>query len=325
MGKASLIKNLARRKEFMPSFWGTFLAVLGLPSVFLTLLGMHFSIGLTIGLVLFAFLFSAIANRRKWKKRHLPVQSIIPREIGVTGGMRLHCPCDSRLTNEAKRLAQYWYPSETISPDKFEQLRAKNPNILVCLTGVNGDLLGYFDVLPLKESFAEFFLRGNITEWEITHEDILAAHEIRYCKYVFISGLAVWDPDSYVDQQNASILVWGLLKYLNHFYSPAKPLALASAATKEGEDLLKKFGLGVGCQAAGRMDKRNMYTGPVTREEIAMRLACLPDWSLLCSLDWSARAGSGQKKVQTHRGVTLPTNRLYDLPAPAARNTARRR
>ena len=324
MGKVGLIKRLIRRKEFMPSFWGTFIAVLALPSAMLTILGMHFSIPLTSGLVLFALLFSAIINRHKWKKPHLPVQYIVPSDIGLLGRMSLHCPCDSRLADEAKRLAHYWYPTETISPDRFEQLRVKNRNILVCLTGASGELLGYFDVIPLTESFAHYFLRGIITESEITHEDILADHEMQSCRHVFISGLAVWDPENYADRQNASILVWGLLKYLNHFYSAAQPIALASAATKEGEDLLKKFRLEVGCPAAGRVDKRNMYTGIISREEISKRLACLPDWSLLCSLDWSPRTTSGPKKAQTHRGTSLPAHKLYNLPA-STRRAGRRR
>src|SRR5207244_2938201 len=130
---------------------------------------------------------------------------------------------------------------DTISPDRYEQLRVKNKNILVCLVGERGDLLGYFDVIPLKESFAQQFLRGTITESQITHEDIFAHDELPQCKHVFLSGLAVWDPESYVDRRNANILVWGLLKYLDHFYGTSERLAFASAATREGDELLRKF------------------------------------------------------------------------------------
>src|SRR5947209_9549746 len=129
MGKISPLNNLARRKEFMIGFWGTFIAVLALPSAVLTILGMHFSIGLTSFLVLFAFSFSAIVNRRRWIRRHLPVEDIVPDDIEKVGRDHLCCPCDLKLADAAKSLAQYWYPTETISPDRFEQLRVKNPYI----------------------------------------------------------------------------------------------------------------------------------------------------------------------------------------------------
>lgn len=309
MGKTSPIKNLVRRKEFLIGFWGTFVAVLALPSALLTILGMHFSIGLTSCLILFALSLSVIINRHSWVKRHLPVEDIVPDDIERIGRLRLRCPCDLKLADEAKRLAQYWYPTETITPDRFEQLRVKNPYILTCLTGARGELLGYFDVIPLKESFAIHFLRGTVTESEITHEDVFAAHEMSSCRHLFISGLAVWNPDTYLDRRNANVLVWGLLKYLDHFYSLTTPLVFASAATKEGEDLLQKFGLEIGCAATGRVDKRNLYTILLNQEVIAKRLACLPDWAILCSLDWSPTDTS------TLPSNALPRRKLRDIKA----------
>jgi hypothetical protein len=303
------MKNVGRRKEFMSGFWGTFIAVLALPSALLTILGMHFSVVLTSGLLLFALTLSAVINKRRWTKRHLPVGDIVPEGIERIGRSTLRCPCDLRLADEAKRLAQYWYPTETITPDRFEQLRMKNPYILACLIGTRNELLGYFDVIPLGESFAHQFLRGTITESSITHEDVLPPGEMAVCKYLFISGLAVWNPDDYVDRRNANILVWGLLKYLDHFYGQAGPLVFASAATKEGEELLQKFGLEIHCEAALRVDRRRLYALPLSPEEIAKRIGCLPDWSFLCSLDWSPGDTSGRRKN------VLPGRKLRSIKA----------
>lgn len=286
MGKASFVKRLLQRRDFAVSFWATFLALLALPSALLGIMGMHVSVLSTAWLVLFALSLSMIINRRLWRKRHLVVKDIFPSKVG-TGRATLRCPCDLKLADEAKRLAQYWYPTDTIAPDRFEQLRVKNPNILVCLVGERGDLLGYFDVIPLKESFAQQFLRGTITESQVTHEDVFASSELAQCKHVFLSGLAVWDPESYVDRRNANILVWGLLKYLDHFYGANERLAFASAATEEGEELLQKFEFYISSEADVRVDKRRMYETRLSREEINKRLAWLPDFSLLCSLDWA--------------------------------------
>ncbi|MDX6404599.1 MAG: hypothetical protein QOH70_2054 [Blastocatellia bacterium] len=286
MGKASLIKRILQRRDFAVSFWATFLAILALPSAVFTIVGMHVSAISTGWMVLFALSFSLILNRHLWRKRHLPIKDIFPNAVG-SGRAILRCPCDLKLADEAKRLAQYWYPTETISPERFEQLRVKNPNILACLVGDRGDLLGYFDVIPLKESFAQQFLRGTITESQITHEDILGPDDLAQCKYVFLSGLAVWNPESYVDRRNANILVWGLLKYLDHFYGATERLAFASAATEEGEELLQRFDFYIGCEASARIDKRRMYETRLSRDDVTKRLAWLPDFSLLCSLDWA--------------------------------------
>lgn len=286
MGKASFVKRLLQRRDFAVSFWATFLAVLALPSALLGIMGAHVSVLSTLWLVVFALSLSLIVNRRLWRKRHLVVKDIFPNQAG-SGTTTLRCPCDLKLADEAKRLAQYWYPTETIAPERFEQLRVKNPNILVCLTGERGNLLGYFDVIPLKASFAEQFLRGTITESQVTHEDVFAPHELDQCKHVFLSGLAVWDPESYFDRRNANILVWGLLRYLDHFYGATERLAFASAATEEGEELLQKFEFQIGSEAEVRVDKRRMYETRLSHDEITKSLAYLPDFSLLCSLDWA--------------------------------------
>jgi len=238
-----------------------------------------------VWLVIFALSIALIINKRLWRKRHLPVKDMFPDSAG--GRTSLRCPCDLRLADQAKRLAHYWYPTDTISPERFEQLRVKNPNILVCLVGERGDLLGYFDVIPIKDSFAQQFLRGKVTESQISHEDIFAPDELNECKYIFLSGLAVWDPESYVDRRNANILVWGLVKYLDHFYGDSERLAFASAATDEGEELLQKFDFYLGSDAGIRVDKRRMYEIRLSGDLIRQRLTGLPDFSLLCSLQWA--------------------------------------
>lgn len=322
MGKASLIRRVLQRREFAVSFWATFLAVLAFPSAVLTILGKHISVISTIWLVAFALSFSILVNRNLWRKRHLPVKDIFPN----TGGrVTIRCPCDLKLADEAKQLAKYWYPTDTITPERFEQLRIKNPNVLACLVGEKGNLLGYFDVIPVKQSFAEQFLKGRVTESQITHEDIFAPDELAQCKHVFLSGLAVWDPESYADRRNANILVWGLLKYLDHFYGGSERLAFASAATDEGEELLQRFDFQIGSEADVRIDKRRMYEAKLSRDEVTKRLGWLPDFGLLCLLDWAPtripiqapRDSGGLKRTRKRTLIgQSPASAETIIPAP---------
>lgn len=314
MGKAGPIKKIVRRKEFMIGFWGTFIAVLALPSAVLTFLGTHFSVGLTVSLILFALSLSAVVNRYRWKTRHLPVEDIVPDDIEVVSRTSLCCPCDLKLANQVGRLAQYYYGGTSISPVHYEPLRVKNPYILACLLGSRGDFLGYFDVIPLKESFATLFLQGRVTEKDMTHEDIFAPQEMVLCRHVYISGVAVCDPDTHTGRRNAHILVWALLKYIDYFYSEAKPFAFASAVTKDGEKLLRSFKLQVVNEADKRADGHTMYGLQLSHDEITKRLTCLVDWSLLCSLGWASN-DQINSIVRQHRRGAIPRKKRHSLSA----------
>jgi hypothetical protein len=313
MGKIRQISRRALKKEFLIRFGGTFLTVLALPSALLTIVGTHFSLLLTSCLIFCAFLLSAIVNRNYLIGIHLPVDDILPDDVETFRRMSLRCPCDLRITEQVGQLAQYWYKDESISPEKYEPLRVKNPFILASLTGAQGDFLGYFDVIPLKDSFAELFLQGRVTEKDITHEDIFTDDELALCRYVYISGLAVWNPDTAEGRRNAYILVWGMLKYLEHFYGATNPIALVSAVTKEGERLLQKFKLELVCEATKRVDKHSMYALALSQEEIAKRLACLLDYGLFCSLDWSPNDNSRLIPGKQYQKLPLPRTHLRSV------------
>jgi hypothetical protein len=249
-------------------------------------------------------------NKKELIPLHLPDVDVIPLHVGSTERLGIQCPCDLRLTSEAARLAQYFYGSATISADKYEPLHVKNPYILACLVDVHGEFLGYFDVIPMKQSFAELFLQGTVTEKDLTHEHIFAMNEIADCKYVYISGIAAKDPQMHVGRRHASILLWGLLKYLDHFYGVPAPLGFATAATKEGENWLKKFEFDIRCEAQSRVDKLRMYALPISGELITRRLACIVDYNNICSLSWiqnsKENVGKSNRKVfRPHRTLRL--------------------
>ena len=317
MGKIRQVSRRALKKEFLIRFGGTFLTMLALPTALLQLLGTYFSLPITICLLLSAFLVSATINRNHLLGIHLPVDDILPDDVETFRKLSLRCPCDIRLTEQVASLAQYWYKDESISPDKYEPLRVKNPYILASLTSAQGDFLGYFDVIPLKDSFAELFMQGRVTEKEITHEDIFANNELSLCNYVYISGLAVKTPDTAEGRRNAYILVWGILKYLEHFYGSANPIALASATTSEGERLLQKFKLDLISELDRRTDKHNMYALALSQEEIAKRLACLLDYGLFCSLDWLPPGNSSFNPTPGNRKLSIPRTHLRSVTSNA--------
>lgn len=288
MGKARQLIALVRRKEFFLRLGGTFVAILGVSSAILGIVDRHFDISTAILLAVLALAVSALLHYRSLISPQVAVDDVIASDVGPDAPAQIVCPCDLATAGEAKKLAQHCYAaSVTIEPDTFEQMRAKNPYILACLKDYNGRFLAYFDAIPLRPSFAQPFLQGLVTESQITHEDVLSPQELATCKFLFISGLAVEDPNTHAGRRNASMLVWGLLKYLDRFYGSAKPLVFALAATKEGDELLDRFKLILRSAGADRIDGYKLYSLPLTSAEIAKRLACVPDWSKLCMLSWS--------------------------------------
>lgn len=306
MGKIGRIARTAIRKDFLFSFVGTFVAVLGVPAAFVTLLGGHLSVAMTSCLTLLALSVSAIVNRHKWSTK-LPVKVIMP------GKKFLRCPADLNLTREAVKLARYEFGRNTIALSQYETLRAKNRFILVCLMGGDGEFLGYFDVFPLKTNFAELFLRGKVGEKDLTHEDVLDAQEMWRCKYVYIAGLAVCDSERQSGQINAAILIWGLLKYLDHFYGASRSYVFASAATGDGENLLQSFNIPLVCGPEARADGQKMYGLYLSHDIIAERIACVPDYGLLCFADWTPSKNTRNDRLPIPRRPVLPQKKRHSL------------
>ena len=302
MGKARRVAALILRREFLIPFGGTLAGILGLASAIFTITGRHLEL---IGALVFGaivVLGACLLHFRRLTMPQVVVDDVLASDIDHDPHTRVHCPSSFALAAEAKRLAQDCYAtSVTIDPDIYEQFRVKNPYILACLTDSLGNFLGYFDIIPLKETFAIPFLDGRVTEAQITHEDVLAPQEMNTCKYLFISGLAARNPNTHAGRKSASMLVWAALKYLDAFYSTTQPLVFALAATKEGDELLQRFRLGLQNVPANRLDKYKLFSIPLSRDRIAARLACLPNWENLCLLSWAPEEPSQTPRRRARR------------------------
>jgi hypothetical protein len=312
MGKARRLIRLALRKRFLLAIIGTSVAIVGSVAAVLGIVDIHFG---PLGTIILAAVILALSIFFHFRRLHMP-QVAVDDVIGPDGDsyspLTLHCPCDIKLASEASRLAEDCYSgSITIESSIFEQLRVKNPLILSCLTDQRGHFVGYFDVIPLYEAFAQSLIQGRVTESQISHEDALPPQQMKSCRYLFISGIAVREPNTYSGRRSASILVWALLKYLDRHYGQSNALVFALAATPEGNELLQRFKLHPAPGNAVRADRYRLYSITLSRDEITRRLACLPNWERLCELPWSEDYGR-QKRVRTRR-PSLPEMKALNL------------
>jgi hypothetical protein len=304
MGKTGRIVRAGLRKEFVTSFVTTFLLFLGVPATLVSLIGGYFSIRVTSGLAVVALLITALTHKNKLKP---------PWRVGLSDKTILRCPCDYDLTARVAELARYEFGRDTIPLAKYEPLRAKNRYILVCLTGLNGEFLGYFDVIPVKKGFAELFRQGKVSEKDLTHEQVCSDRQMRRSKYVYLAGMAACDSGSTEGQFNGAILIWGLLKYLEHFYGKSEPYVFASAVSPDGEHFLKRFKVPLISEGKSRTDRHRMYGVCLSRELIAESLAEVPDYTLLCSLEWDRTRKAINEHTPIPRRPALPEKRRASL------------
>lgn len=291
MGKIGRLVRDTFQKDFLPPFVGTFLAVLGVPATVVTLVGGHFSFATAIGLVFFSLTVTIIIHRHHWKS-HSPGPGLINER------KMLRCPCDQQLAQKAATLARSEFGRNTIPPVSYEPLRGRNRFILTCLVGADGGFLGYFDVFPVKKSFAELFLQGRVSEKDLTPENMLGTSGMRRSKYLYVGGVAAADADQPV---NGSILVWGLLKYLEHYYRDSGAYIFTSAASLQGEKLLRNLNIPVASDKTARKDRQTVYGARLTAELLSQLLSSVPDYTLLCSLEWEREKTSIQVRPTPRR------------------------
>jgi hypothetical protein len=166
----------------------------------------------------------------------------------------------------------------------------------------------------LRENFADLFLEGKVKEEDLTHDDVLAPAGMKLARYVYVSGLAVANPEMHIGKEHASILVWAMLVYLQDHYGSSGAVALASAVTPEGEHLLKKFKLDLASHATARKDGCPMYTLQLSSDEIARRLHCLPDYSSVCDLDWRPDGAPAPGHLRKRVVIPMPMHKVWELP-----------
>lgn len=223
------------------------------------------------------------------RRTYLPVEAMEPCIPTPGDEFLLCCPCDEQLSRGANELANRHYAGDNVSFDHYELWRQKNRSILVCLITSSREVVAYFDVLPFKATFIDTFLTGRTIENQIRPSDILPPQHASRCRRLYLGGVAVKDPDTFAGRRHASILVWGLMKYIEHYYPPSSERQLfALAATKEGEHLLRRFGFRISSSASERRDGYNLYVIDLAQDKLQSTLAGIPDWGNVCRLSWNA-------------------------------------
>jgi hypothetical protein len=290
MGKVSVIGRHIRAaltRRILLEAGGIFALVIGLFSGIVQLLPqLHFDWSMSAAIFLLsgtaAFIYALVRS----EPSQLAADELVPDAAPTP--LVLEVSVNPALLSQAHAIALRVYPGiEPMSRDRYEQYTMINPNLLACLLDANRRVVGYFDVFPLREDFFNMLAEGVCDEQAIRHEHILPPNEAACATRIYLGGVAVSEPHTARGRRHAAVLLWGLLKYLEHFYGAPCPKKLfASAATRDGESLLLKFGFSLVSPAQKRKDAVPLYAVELTEEFLRKLLLAIPDWSAACRLAW---------------------------------------
>ena len=230
----------------------------------------------------------AVYAYKKHRAFHLPVEDLVPDSPGIGPALSLECSTKRNVLSQVLDLAKRMYPRVDPPPlDRYQRLVAVNPALLAVLFDSSREVVGYFDVYPLRPDFCDLLFKGLRGELDARPEHILPPEEAWQARRLYLAGLAVEKPKSIPGARRASILCWGLLEYLQHFYGGASDREIfAEAVTEEGRVILREFGFTLESPAAERKDPYPMYRASLTGEFFSRVRSNLPDWSNVCRVEW---------------------------------------
>lgn len=270
--------------------WGiSFVAAIGAASAFVAVLpGVSLTVGRSLMILGSCIVLSGALAYRRTQIRQLPTDEFVLLEDNLR--CRLQCPATRQLSELANALAHEAFGrTGSIPADRYETWRLKNPNILACLLDSKGMVVGYFDVLPLTNTFMDRFIRGDLSESNIHHDDILSPQHARRCKRLYVAGIAVRNPHTHQGKRYARHLIWGLLRYLEHFYgAPSERQLYALGGTTEGKQILQRFKFRMIQDGSRRKDAQALYVASLADSELVEEIyAELGDWAPACRLSWN--------------------------------------
>jgi hypothetical protein len=212
------------------------------------------------------------------------IPSTIVEGIDRDGKYKIHYDSEANL-RESCEITREIFGRDYIAPEVAEQWRLKNPTAFVSLVNEHGHICCGFGTFALEHSCFDEFIKGRLSESDLTSDDIMGPAETKNCNRLYISGVFVRDPKTAVGQKRALPLLWGLLEYHRRRFGLRKERDLyALAVTKEGEQLLKKFNFSIASSKDKRKDRHDLYHRRMNRQAWNEILQKVGNWSATCEI-----------------------------------------
>lgn len=192
--------------------------------------------------------------------------------------------CSQQSLREADEMTKPYFGRGFIPSDRIEQWRLKNEKGFVQINNAEGILCACFVILGLDHSFLDQFIAGRVTEHDIDSSVILPFNSMKKEERIYISGVVVRDPGSYMGHKRATIMLWTMLQYIKKVFGLRKSRTFyAVGLTKESEKLLKAMGFQICCYKGNRKDNSNLYKIDLDKKKWEELVAKIGDYSKMVS------------------------------------------
>jgi len=193
--------------------------------------------------------------------------------------------CDNLNLREADEMTRPYFGRGFIPFDIIEQWRLRNEKGFVQINNAEGVLCACFVILGLEHSFLDQFVAGRLTEHDIDNTVILPFEDMKKEERIYISGVVVRDPGSYLGNKRARLLVWAMLIYIKKIFGLRKSRTFyAVGLTNESEKLLNAMGFIICGNKENRKDNSNLYRIELDKNKWEGLIARIGDYSKMASL-----------------------------------------
>lgn len=130
-------------------------------------------------------------------------------------------------------------------------------------------MVGYFDILPLKNDFAQKLIKGEVGENDIRAENILAMHEIKNAEYIYFAGIAVQNTNCGKGYIHGTYLLASAVKYIKLLYENTNLKKILTIPTSEcGLKIANHLNFSLEREGSMRKDGYDLYTKDFDPEEL---------------------------------------------------------
>ena len=194
--------------------------------------------------------------------------------------------CNHQGLREADEMTRPYFGRGFIPFDRIEQWRLRNEKGFVQINNDEGVLCACFVILGLERSFFDQFIAGKVSEHDIDSTVILSFDEMKKEDRIYISGVVVRSPGSYMGAKRAKIMLWVILEYIKMVFRLRKTRTFYGIGlTKESEKLLKALGFQICCNKESRKDDSNLYRIDLDKKTWTTLLVKVGDLSKMVSFE----------------------------------------
>ena len=247
------------------SLWKLLLGFASVCTLFLKLYSLFFpnattyTNSLIVILILLVFIYFLLRLRRthyeyrNWLNAD-PIVSFSRGELFTTNVLT---PAMTKLTDECVRRA---FGRSPVSYKKYELWRKHNTYLLTCVLDSFGELVGFFDVFPLKKTAGDNLINGLLAERDITINDVVPQDALEDAECIHIATLYCYTRNDRERFLYPFLVMTLLFDFIMKLYPPRQGrIYSAYAITAEGRTALQRNNFSLMLTKKQTREKNDLY------------------------------------------------------------------